>query len=52
MIDSLVWTATTIAMYLVCERIYKRLGQQPWLHPVATSTLLLIGGLLAARIPY
>ncbi len=42
----------TLAVYLVTQTVYSRLGGAPWANPVLWSVLLLAGGLLATGVDY
>ena len=49
---ALLWIAVTVFVYVLAERVAAAAKNHPALHPVVTSTLVLIAVLLALRIPY
>lgn len=52
MIESFLWIAVTVAIYLAAERLARLARNHPLLHPVVTSTGALIAILLATHTVY
>ena len=50
--SSLTGLALTLAVYLVCYKIYRRSGLSPILNPVFTASVILVSLLLTMRIDY
>ena len=42
----------TLAVYVLAQTLYTRLGHPPWANPVMWSVLVLAGGLIATGVPY
>jgi predicted murein hydrolase (TIGR00659 family) len=42
----------TLAVYVLAQAAYARLGQAPWANPVLWTVVFLAGGLLATGVPY
>ena len=48
----LLWTSVTLAAYLAAVWLYRRSGGNPFLVPVLTAVLMVVGVLLASGTPY
>ena len=48
----LLWTSVTLAAYLAAVWLYRRIGGNPFLVPVLTAVMLMVGVLLASGTPY
>lgn len=48
----LLWVAVTLLAFLIGKQIYERTGNSPFLPPILTSVLLVIGLLELGAIPY
>ncbi|MBC7610709.1 MAG: LrgB family protein [Polaromonas sp.] len=42
----------TLAVYVLAQAMYSRLGQPPWANPVLWTVVCLAGGLLLSGVPY